>query len=59
MGEQQFEEQDATPPTVQAAVDRKAALTREAGTADVDAAVRHARAQAPRGRTERPTSTAG
>lgn len=42
-----------------AAESRKAALTAEAGSADPEAAVRQARAQAPRGRTERPTSTAG
>jgi hypothetical protein len=42
-----------------AAESRKAALTAEAGAVDPEAAVRQARAQAPRGRTERPTSTAG
>jgi hypothetical protein len=42
-----------------AAAERKAALTAEVSTDDPEVAIRQARAQSPRGRTERPTTTAG
>lgn len=53
------DESAAKDEQVKAAADRRAALTGEVSTDDADAAVRQARTQAPRGRTERPTTTAG
>jgi hypothetical protein len=52
-------EQEQELEVAKAAADRKAALTAEVTTDDPEAAKRHARAQSPRGRTDRPNNTAG
>ena len=53
------EQEEIQTEAVKAAADRRAALTAEVTTDDPEAAKRHARTQAPRGRTERPSNTAG
>lgn len=54
-----MDEQEQVPEVAKAAADRKAALTAEVTTTDPEAAKRHARTQSPRGRTDRPSNTAG
>jgi hypothetical protein len=53
------DEDEIQREAVRAAEERRAALTAETTTDDPEAATRHARQQAPRGRTDRPSNTAG
>lgn len=53
------EQEQVQAGAIQAAADRRAALTAEVTTDDPEAAKRHARTQSPRGRTDRPNNTAG